>query len=219
MRHRVCLLCSFVRSVDGKSDEGIPGRRRMVNNYLDWLCLILLLRSGTKFDQVILITWLIRDLLILNNPTLHQLQILWLLCDCWHYYYRDHHPHSRPPPTQSPYSYQHSTTMAELTVQSERAFLKQPHIFQNPKTAGKTKEKRWYKDVGLGFKTPKEAIEGTYIGTFAFTLPYSFYRQEVSFYWSNLDPRPYPFWHCCIRKDAPYRHHSVTGFLFLCFWQ
>ena len=57
-----------------------------------------------------------------------------------------------------------TVTMAELTVQSERAFLKQPHIFQNPKTAGKTKEKRWYKDVGLGFKTPKEAIEGTYIG-------------------------------------------------------
>lgn len=23
--------------------------------------------------------------------------------------------------------------------------------------------KRWYKDIGLGFKTPKEAIEGTYI--------------------------------------------------------
>jgi len=55
--------------------------------------------------------------------------------------------------------------MAELTVQSERAFLKQPHIFTNPKTTGKTKAKRWYKDVGLGFKTPKEAIEGTYIGT------------------------------------------------------
>ena len=57
-----------------------------------------------------------------------------------------------------------SRTMAELTVQSERAFLKQPHIFQNPKAAGKTKAKRWYKDVGLGFKTPKEAIEGDYIG-------------------------------------------------------
>jgi len=56
--------------------------------------------------------------------------------------------------------------MAELTVQSERAFLKQPHIFQNPKISAKskTKTKRWYKDVGLGFKTPKEAIEGTYIG-------------------------------------------------------
>ena len=28
-----------------------------------------------------------------------------------------------------------------------------------------TKEKRWYKDVGLGFKTPAEAISGNYIGT------------------------------------------------------
>jgi small subunit ribosomal protein S11e len=27
-----------------------------------------------------------------------------------------------------------------------------------------TKEKRWFKDVGLGFKTPAEAINGTYIG-------------------------------------------------------
>jgi len=27
-----------------------------------------------------------------------------------------------------------------------------------------TKEKRWYKDVGLGYKTPIEAINGTYIG-------------------------------------------------------
>lgn len=27
-----------------------------------------------------------------------------------------------------------------------------------------TKEKRWYKDVGLGYKTPAEAINGTYIG-------------------------------------------------------
>jgi len=60
--------------------------------------------------------------------------------------------------------------MAELTVQSERAFLKQPHIFQNPKQAGKTKHKRWYKDVGLGFKTPKEAIVGTYIGNFFFLI-------------------------------------------------
>ncbi len=27
-----------------------------------------------------------------------------------------------------------------------------------------TKEKRWYKDVGLGFKTPAEAIHGSYVG-------------------------------------------------------
>lgn len=49
----------------------------------------------------------------------------------------------------------------ELTVQSERAYQKQPHIFQNPKS--KVKNKRWYKDVGLGFKTPKAAIQGSYI--------------------------------------------------------
>lgn len=58
----------------------------------------------------------------------------------------------------------------ELTVQSERAFQKQPHIFQNPKTKAKSARpgkngRRWYKDVGLGFRTPKTAIEGSYIGT------------------------------------------------------
>ena len=61
----------------------------------------------------------------------------------------------------------------ELTVQSERAFQKQPHIFLNHKkgsVASKSKRvgkagRRWYKDVGLGFRTPKTAIEGNYIGT------------------------------------------------------
>jgi len=54
----------------------------------------------------------------------------------------------------------------ELTVQSERAFQKQPHIFLNHKSkAAKSGKagKRWYKDVGLGFRTPKTAIEGSYI--------------------------------------------------------
>ena len=59
----------------------------------------------------------------------------------------------------------------ELTVQSERAFQKQPHIFLNAKnkTTKSTRVgangRRYYKDVGLGFRTPKTAIEGTYIGT------------------------------------------------------
>jgi small subunit ribosomal protein S11e len=101
--------------------------------------------------------------------------------------------------------------MAELTVQSERAFLKQPHIFQNPKVAGKTKEKRWYKDVGLGFKTPKEAIEGTYIGNSnSPTILIS--RQKMSFHWSNLHPWTYPLRHCCLRQNAPYHHNSVFTF-------
>ena len=58
----------------------------------------------------------------------------------------------------------------ELTVQSERAFQKQPHIFLNNKNKNaKTKRvgkggRRWFKDIGLGFRTPKAAIEGNYIG-------------------------------------------------------
>jgi small subunit ribosomal protein S11e len=44
--------------------------------------------------------------------------------------------------------------------------LRQPHIFQNHKAGGprkNTRTRRWHKDVGLGFRTPKTAIEGTYI--------------------------------------------------------
>lgn len=57
-----------------------------------------------------------------------------------------------------------ASTGVELTVQSERAFQKQP-IFLNSKAARKTtRTKRWYKDAGLGFKTPRAAINGQYIG-------------------------------------------------------
>merc|ERR1719473_1036262 len=45
--------------------------------------------------------------------------------------------------------------MSEHTEQTERAFQKQPNI-----TA---KHGRWTKNVGLGFKTPKEASQGHYI--------------------------------------------------------
>lgn len=62
-----------------------------------------------------------------------------------------------------------ATMATELTVQSERAYQKQPHIFLNHKTVSKSRAvgkggRRWYKDVGLGFRTPKTAIEGSYIG-------------------------------------------------------
>ncbi|CAG8706898.1 24774_t:CDS:2, partial [Racocetra persica] len=52
-----------------------------------------------------------------------------------------------------------------MSEQIEKAFQKQVGIFQNPKASRKVKAKdlRWYKDVGLGFKTPKEAIDGHYI--------------------------------------------------------
>ncbi|KAH7104787.1 ribosomal protein S17-domain-containing protein [Auriculariales sp. MPI-PUGE-AT-0066] len=52
-----------------------------------------------------------------------------------------------------------------MAEQIEKAYQKQ-HLFQNAKVrVGKkvTKSKRWYKDVGLGFKTPSDAINGTYI--------------------------------------------------------
>ncbi|XP_060758033.1 40S ribosomal protein S11 [Neoarius graeffei] len=54
-------------------------------------------------------------------------------------------------------------------TQNERAYQKQPTIFQNKKRVlvgdASTKEKlpRYHRNVGLGFKTPREAIEGTYI--------------------------------------------------------
>ncbi|MGH0158094.1 UNVERIFIED_CONTAM: hypothetical protein FKN15_034797 [Acipenser sinensis] len=53
-------------------------------------------------------------------------------------------------------------------TQTERAYQKQPTIFQNKKKVllGElTKEKlpRYTRSVGLGFKTPREAIDGTYI--------------------------------------------------------
>jgi len=53
-----------------------------------------------------------------------------------------------------------------LAHQDQKAYQKQP-IFQNAKSRPgqkrSTRERRWYKDVGLGFKTPRTAIDGTYI--------------------------------------------------------
>merc|ERR1712094_5436 len=58
---------------------------------------------------------------------------------------------------------------AMTEVQHERAFLKQSHIgtaqlkgIFKKKVVGKDGY-RYYKNVGLGFKTPREAVEGTYI--------------------------------------------------------
>ncbi|XP_014924307.3 40S ribosomal protein S11-like [Acinonyx jubatus] len=55
-----------------------------------------------------------------------------------------------------------------VDIQTERAYQKQPTIFQNKKRilpggTGKEKLSRYHKNSGLDFKTPKEAIEGTYI--------------------------------------------------------
>lgn len=56
-----------------------------------------------------------------------------------------------------------------MSEQTEKAFQKQPGVFLNKKKlvgakVSKTgKDVRWTKNVGLGIKTPREAIEGTYI--------------------------------------------------------
>ncbi|KAJ1719694.1 40S ribosomal protein S11-B [Coemansia erecta] len=50
-----------------------------------------------------------------------------------------------------------------MSEQVERAFQKQEAVFLNVKGGVAKKNARWYKDIGLGFKTPTEAIEGTYI--------------------------------------------------------
>ncbi|KAI9308891.1 40S ribosomal protein [Cunninghamella echinulata] len=48
-----------------------------------------------------------------------------------------------------------------MSEQIEKAFQKQVGIFQNSKVS--SKGKRWYKEVGNGYKTPKEAKFGSYI--------------------------------------------------------
>jgi len=55
------------------------------------------------------------------------------------------------------------TTVVE--GQNERAFQKQPtiHIGNKRLLASKSKTPRYIRAVGLGFKTPRGAIEGTYI--------------------------------------------------------
>ncbi|KAF9610869.1 hypothetical protein IFM89_025331 [Coptis chinensis] len=51
-----------------------------------------------------------------------------------------------------------------MAEQTEKAFLKQPKVFLSSKKSGKGKRlgkggNRFYKSIGLNFKTPREAIE------------------------------------------------------------
>ena len=47
----------------------------------------------------------------------------------------------------------------------ERAYQKQDNVFENSKAAllKKAKVGRWVKNVGLGFRTPQEAVTGNYV--------------------------------------------------------
>ncbi|KAL4267118.1 Small ribosomal subunit protein uS17B [Pleurotus pulmonarius] len=75
-------------------------------------------------------------------------------------------PNIRQHPTKSLDRHRRTRPQDTMAEQIEKAYQKQ-HLFQNAKIRGgkkvSTKEKRWYKDVGLGFKTPADAINGTYI--------------------------------------------------------
>ncbi|XWS73021.1 hypothetical protein CRYUN_Cryun02cG0090200 [Craigia yunnanensis] len=75
-----------------------------------------------------------------------------------------------------------------MAEQTEKAFLKQPKVFLSSKKSGKGKRpgkggNRFWKSIGLGFKTPREAIEGL----FSFQFPFLFllcllmnlHRQEM----------------------------------------
>ncbi|XP_018019615.1 40S ribosomal protein S11 [Hyalella azteca] len=56
-----------------------------------------------------------------------------------------------------------------MDIQTEKSFQKQPTVFLNAKPRwikGQLKKKapkRYVRNVGLGFKTPREAMEGSYI--------------------------------------------------------
>merc|ERR1712216_253284 len=66
-----------------------------------------------------------------------------------------------------------------------KAFQKQPAVFLNKKKhagakVSKTgKDVRWTKNVGLGIKTPREAIEGTYIDKMSFHWRCGYPRTSV----------------------------------------
>merc|ERR1711971_373471 len=59
------------------------------------------------------------------------------------------------------------TQFPNMAEQTEKSFQHQPTVFLNNKKnliSGKGKKNlRYFKNVGLGFKTPREAIDGTYI--------------------------------------------------------
>ena len=61
----------------------------------------------------------------------------------------------------------HAALPAAATAQNQKAFQKQDQIFVGKKRVlGKKfsiRDTRYYKNVGLGIKTPRTAIEGTYV--------------------------------------------------------
>ena len=54
--------------------------------------------------------------------------------------------------------------MSAEIAQTERAFQRQPTVSYNPKKGGTgVNNKKYVRNVGLGFKTPRNAREGNYV--------------------------------------------------------
>ena len=50
-----------------------------------------------------------------------------------------------------------------MEVQIQNAFQKQGGVFLGSKMSARKEGGRYYRSIGLGFKTPKEAITGTFV--------------------------------------------------------
>jgi small subunit ribosomal protein S11e len=71
-------------------------------------------------------------------------------------------------PTSFAYKLSRGSSTSAMAEQTEKAFLKQPKVFLSSKKSGKGKRpgkggNRFWKNIGLGFKTPREAIDGAYV--------------------------------------------------------
>ncbi|XP_022008742.1 40S ribosomal protein S11 [Helianthus annuus] len=74
-----------------------------------------------------------------------------------------------------------------MAEQTENAFLKQPKVFLCSKKSGKGKRprkggNRFWKSIGLGFKTPREAIEASkFVRSVQYTSSFSGEHKRVFF--------------------------------------
>ncbi|KAL3273208.1 hypothetical protein HHI36_014664 [Cryptolaemus montrouzieri] len=76
-----------------------------------------------------------------------------------------------------------------MADETEKAFQKQPVIFYNKKAGSKKKDLRHHRNIGLGFKTPHEAIGRHHIDK---KCPFT--------YWKCVNQRPYSYW-CRSKND------------------
>ncbi len=94
------------------------------------------------------------------------------------------------------------------TEQTEKAFQKQAGVFSGrdthalAKKKGKGKGARFWKNIGLGFKTPKEAIDGHYVDQ---NCPFTGMRCDTVRHRPIEQPSPRP-------TDRPTAPNSLTTY-------